>query len=155
GITSPKIREDLAISIERSYVLYSAARVKHDETGLIVKFHLWPSHGLIFTVENYNFFSPDSAKIVQDALAIFSPGRGRPSEHFNDLREFDRALRDTVIKASARGCSTKMEDIAQAMCGGNFNARMLSKWLIKTTWLHFKWPEVVKAILEDDLNKKN
>jgi hypothetical protein len=150
----PKVREDLAVSIEHSYIFYSAATVKHDETGLLIKFHLWPNHGLIFSVENFNFFEESSSKILKDALAIFSPGRGKPSEHFNDLREFDDALRGTIIKLSDIDPMPKQEDVAQAMCGGNFTGRTLRKWLKKTTWLHFKWSEIVQAVLED-FNKKN
>jgi hypothetical protein len=154
GQEPPKVREDLAAHIEHSYVLYSAAKVKHDETGLLVKFHLWPSHGLIFSVENFNFFEESNSKVLKDALAIFSPGRGKPSEHFNDLREFDEVLRSTIIKLSVIDPLPKQEDVAQAMCGGNFTGRTLRKWLKKTTWLHFKWPEIVNAVLED-FNKKN
>ena len=151
----PKVRDDLAVSIEHSYVLYSAAKVKHDETGLIIKLHLCPSHGLTFSVENFDFFGEGSFKILKDALSIFSPGMGKPSEHFNNLREFDAALRKAIIKLSVVAPMPKHEDVAQTMCGGNFTGRMLRKWLKKTTWLHFKWHEIVKAVIEEDLNQKN
>jgi hypothetical protein len=131
--------------------LFSACRIIHNETKLRVKLHWWPDHHYIFTVENFNFQSAASAAILKQALSFFYIGRGRPTEHFSNISEFSRALRIAILRLSKQNEIPLEEDVAALMCGDDsFNSRVLRRWLKKSGWVHFRWPELVQAVIDDD-----
>ncbi len=134
-----------------SYILFNACRIADSVTSLKVKLHWWPSHNRIFSVENFDFQSASSAEVLKLALSFFSSGRGRPTEHFTNTAEFSTALKDAILRLRGHYEIPSEIEVAALMCNDDsFNARVLRRWLAKSNWVQFTWPEIIKAVIESE-----
>jgi hypothetical protein len=138
-----------------SYILWNACKITSEQFEFVVKLHWWPNHDRRFIVDRFHFDSAAEAAALNDALLIFSRGRGRrPMEYFTSNKEFNEQFKSAVIKSfENRGIPTQIEIAEDLFPEAQDSARELRRWL-RTSWRKWQWKDIVKAIVEDDAEKK-
>src|SRR5260370_5158823 len=137
------------------YILWNACRITNEEFEFVVKLHWWPNHDRFFSVDRFRFDSAVEAAALRDALSMLSHGRGRkPSEYFTSNKEFLTHLNAAVLNCAGNGRIPSQIEIAEGLFPeAQDSARELRRWL-KTSWRKWQWKEIVKAIIEDETEKK-
>ena len=137
--------------IETSYILWNACRITHEEFSFVINLHWWPSHGRVFTVEQFDFESTAARSALDTALSLFAPGRGKPSEYFKNNKQFYEAIRLAVMRRYDEGVSPdaiRETDLAEELFPeANDDARTMRRWL-QTSWRRWKWKDIVESIIE-------
>jgi hypothetical protein len=72
---------------DETCLLYSACRITHAKSEIVIDAHAWPTHKLFFAILDYPLApTKDSHLIIQEALEFFTvETRGRPKIIENDL----------------------------------------------------------------------
>lgn len=134
-----------------SYILWNACRITHEEFGLVINLHWWPSHGRVFSVENLDFDNTAARSALNTGLSFFSRGRRRPTEYFDSNKEFFEQLKDIVMLRYDSGLSPAKileADIALDLFPETeSSARTLRRWL-QTSWRKQKWEDIVESIIK-------
>jgi len=147
----PLFSMDVRHGFENTYTLFHACRITHEGFSFVLNLHWWPTHGRIFTVENFDFESTEARLALNTALSLFARGRGKPSEYFQNNKQFYDAIKAAVMRRYDEGMSAKRIlaiDIAEELFPeANDSGRTLRRWL-QTSWRKWKWKDVVNSIID-------
>lgn len=147
----PLFGMDTRRGFETTYTLWHACRITHEGFSFVLNLHWWPTHGRIFTVEEFDFETTEARSALNTALSLFARGRGKPSEYFQNNKQFFETIRAAVMRRYDEGTPTKKIlaiDIAEELFPeANDDGRTLRRWL-PTSWPKWKWKDVVNAIIE-------
>ena len=140
------------------YVLWNACRITHERFSFIIKLHWWPDHGRVFMVERLDFDDVKAFAALKTGLSMFSRGRGRkPNQNYTSNKHFLSALNEAIIRRHEAGFGNKeireVEIAEDLFPESNHGARELRRWL-QTSWRRFRWPDVVKAIIENEMEER-
>jgi len=141
-----------------NYILWNACRITHEGFGFVIKLHWWPDHGRVFTVENLEFDDVTAVAALKKGLSIFSRGRGRkPRENFTSNKQFLSSLNDAIMRRHNAGfapADIREVDIAEDLFPeSKHGSRELRRWL-QTSWRKFRWPDIVKAVVKDEMEER-
>jgi hypothetical protein len=116
---------DTVTVLNETCLLFSACRINHAKSDIIIDAHSWPSHKLLFTIYNYPLApTKDSRLIIDEALEFFTvETRGNP-------KISEEAIAAALKKLGSRATQREVADELKVTESG------LERWHIrrKMTW---------------------
>jgi hypothetical protein len=127
------------INPERPYVFFPICRITHKKSGVIVDGHVWPTHGLTITSQNFSggTLSSDEVKVTGEALEFFraeTRGGGQKIEE----AKFIEAVRKLGTNATQVATARKLK----------VSLNTLLRWIARKGK---KWEELKKEYLAMEL----